>query len=214
MAARLSGGLQLSFEELNLVLELLNFLGVAFAHALLTVFHLKFLALLFIVVDLFVFLICFVLQFFDADCVSTLELVDLSVFLLVPAEEDSLLLKLEFALILRLQQPEFVFLLASLGVGDVYLLDELLSLNLVKVYFVRILFQLFLEPGVGLGGVESFTLGCLSFHLDLLHLLLNFEDVVAVLGMLVFVLLNCDFSILQVALQGPGLGSSSVLIGC
>lgn len=92
MAARLSGGLQLSFEELNLVLELLNFLGVAFAHALLTVFHLKFLALLFIVVDLFVFLICFVLQFFDADCVSTLELVDLSVFLLVPAEEDSLLL--------------------------------------------------------------------------------------------------------------------------
>ena len=99
-------------------------------------------------------------------------------------------------------QTQVVLLLASLGVGQVDLLDERLVLDLVQVHLVHGLLQLILEPRVRRVRIQHLSPGRSHVHFGLFKFLPQGQDVILISSQLIVLLLQLRLGIVQVPLEG------------
>ena len=140
------GLLQLGLQGLHLVFQVLDPLALVVAQSEGLVLRLEFGDLLREVVNLLLDVLQLLLQLLSLKHRGPPHLIDFSLFALRLSEEDALLLKLQFPLILRLTEPQIVLLGSSPRVCQVNLLDEFLCLHLVEVALVDRVPQLLLQP--------------------------------------------------------------------
>ncbi len=155
------------------------------------------------VVDFFLLLREFGTQGFFLDGGLTSGFVDFSLLLLGAAHQNSLFLQRELAVVLSLCQSEFVLLLASLGVSQVDLFDQMLGFYFVKTDFVGLVLDLVLGPFDCLLCIQGFSLVGPCFNFFLLSLGLGRSNLVAQLLLLNFQLLDEQLCILKVSVEGP-----------
>ena len=138
--------LELGLESLYLIFQVLDPLPLVVAQSEGLVIRLELGDLLREVVNLFLDVLQLLLQLLPLKHGGPPHLIDFSLLALRLSEEDALLLKLQFPLILRLTEPQIVLLRSGPRVCQVNLLDEFLSLHLVEVALVDRVSQLLLQP--------------------------------------------------------------------
>jgi len=199
--------LELRLEGLHLVFQVLDPLALVVAQSEVLVLRLEFGDLLREVVDLFLDVLQLLLQLLSLNHGVPPHLIDFSLFALRLSEEDALLLKLQFPLILRLTEPQIVLLGSSPRICQVNLLDEFLSLHLVEVALVDRVPQLLLQPLGRLRSIQTLPSHSLVVEVLLLQLGLQVEDFLAGICLLGFQVLDKGLRVFQV------LGQSPLLVG-
>jgi hypothetical protein len=173
------GLLELGLQGLDLVFQVLDPLALVVAQSEGLVIRLEFGDLLREVVDLFLDVLQLLLQLLPLKHGRPPHLIDFSLLALRLSEEDALLLKLKFPLILSLTEPQIILLRSSPRVCQVNLLDEFLGLYLVEVALVDRVPELLLQPLGRLRSIQTLPSHSLVVEILLLQLGLHVEDFLA-----------------------------------